>query len=152
MAGCSHDGSDRRAARAAAVLSAVLGAALLPLAGCASEYPAPINCGVDPRTRPFGERTRAFVAWVSHWPHLTADEVESRSSMLADDFDRYGERFSDDAKETGRHLRNFGPFVANEVETRTGYLETFFESQGDRMREDAHCFFARAWHALKLLE
>ena len=152
MAGCRNDGSDRRPARAPAALAAALLAALLPLAGCASEHPAPINCGVDPKTRPLGGKTKPFVAWLGQWPHLTAEEVDDRSAMLGDDWDRYADRFGDDSSATGRHVRNCGRFIANDASTHGSDLETFFESQGDRMREDAHCFFARAWHSLKLVE
>ena len=141
-----HDGSDRGLRRPAFAV------ALLLLAACASEHPAPINCNVDPKQRPLGVRTRAFVEWLGDWPHLTGKEVGDRSAMLGDDWDRYAERFGDDASATGHHVRNFGPFIANECSTHSTELENFFESQGDRMREDAQCFFARAWHSLKLIE
>jgi hypothetical protein len=141
-----HDGSDRGGRRPA------LAAALLLLAACASEHPAPINCGVDPKQRPLGARTGAFLDWLGSWPHLAGKEVGDRSAMLGDDWKSYSGRFHDDASATGEHVRNFGSFTANECSTHGTELENFFESQGDRMREDAHCFFARAWHSLKLIE
>jgi hypothetical protein len=141
-----HDGSDRGWRRPA------LAAALLLLAACASEHPAPINCGVDPKQRPLGARTGPFLDWLGDWPHLAGKEVGDRSAMLGDDWKSYSGRFHDDASATGEHVRNFGSFTANECSTHGTELENFFESQGDRMREDAHCFFARAWHSLKLIE
>ncbi|HET6162822.1 MAG TPA: hypothetical protein VFG37_04100 [Planctomycetota bacterium] len=140
------DGSDRGWRRPA------LAAALLLLAACASEHPAPINCGVDPKQRPLGARTGPFLEWLGDWPHLAGKEVGDRSAMLGDDWKSYSGRFHDDASASGEHVRNFGSFTANECSTHGTELENFFESQGDRMREDAHCFFARAWHSLKLIE
>jgi hypothetical protein len=144
-----HDRSDRRARHAAA--AAFLGA-LLPMAGCASEHPAPIDCGVDPSARPLGRKTIPFVEWVGNWPHLAGKEVGDRSGMLADDWNSYAGRVGDDASATGHAFGNFGSFTANDCTTHGSDLTDFFESQGDRMREDAHCFFARAWNSLKLVE
>ena len=150
MAGRRLEGSDRRACRAAR--AAALLVALFPAFGCASEHPAPYNCDVDPRGRPLGGRTIPFLQWVGAWPHLTAEEVDDRSGMLADDWRSYSGRFNDDASATGEHVRNCGRFIANDSSTHGSEMTTFFESQGDRMREDAHCFFARAWNSLKLIE
>lgn len=144
------EGSDRRARIAARAGAVLLAAALFT--GCASEHPAPINCGVDPKTRPLGGKTIPFIHWVGSLPHMTAEEVDERSSMLGEDWHIYTRRFDDDSSDTARHVRNFGRFVANDSSTHGSEMTTFFESQGDRMREDAHCFFARAWHSLKLVE
>ncbi len=150
MAHRKLDGSERRALTAARAGAALLAAALG--AGCASEHPAPIDCGVDAKTRPLGGKTIPFLHWVGSWGHLTAEECEDRSAALGDDGKSYAARVGDDASATGHAIRNFGSFVADDSSTHGGELTDFFESQGDRMREDAHCFFARAWHSLKLVE
>jgi len=148
MTKCHRD-ERRRSSRS---LAAVLLGALLPLAGCASEHPAPMYCGVDPTARPLGLRIIPFVDWVGSLPQKTAKEFHDRGGMLGDDFHGVGSRFGDDVALTGEHLRGFGPAVANDCSTHGGDMTRFFESQGDRMREDAHCFFARAWNSLKLIE
>jgi hypothetical protein len=148
MAKCCRD-ERRRGSRSVAV---VLLGALLPLAGCASDHPAPMNCGVDASARPLGLRTVPFVEWVGSLPKKTSKEFHDRGGMLGDDFHGVGSRFDDDVTLTGEHLHGFGPAVSNDCSTHGGDMADFFESQGDRLREDTHCFFARAWNSLKLVE
>jgi hypothetical protein len=127
-------------------------AALLLFGGCASDHPMPYDCDVDPSARPLGRKILPFIDWVKHLPAATGDEFSNRDAMLADDARRFAGRRSDEVELTGEHahdfVANFGPDCAD----RIAEMERQLEFHGDRMHEDAHCFFARAWHALKMLE
>jgi hypothetical protein len=132
--------------------NAIALAALFLAAGCASDHPDPHDCDVDPSARPLGRKILPFIAWVKSRPAATADEVSNRDAMLADDGVRFMDRRNAEVELTKGHAHDlvagFGPHCAE----RSAEVERQLEVHGDRMREDAHCFWTRAWHALKLLE
>jgi hypothetical protein len=127
-------------------------AALLLLAACASEHPAPYDCDVDPSIRPLGRKVIPFIAWVESRPAATADECSSRSAMFGEDMDRFMDYRRHEVDETGGNLGYLGNGLGAECGRRVDNMAEEFEIHGDRMREDAHCFWTRAWHALKQIE
>ena len=127
-------------------------AALLLLAACASEHPAPYDCDVDPSSRPLGRKVIPFIAWVGSRPRATADECSTRSAMLGEDWDRFADYRSHEVDETKANVRYLGDGFGADCGERVDNMAQEFEFHGDRMREDAHCFFTRVWHSLKLIE
>jgi hypothetical protein len=126
--------------------------AALLLAACASDHPAPIDCDVDCSARPLGRKILPFIAWVKSRPEATQEEFSNRDAMLADDGRRFAARRHDEVDLTSSHLHDIATGIGPEFSDRGALMEQELEFHGDRLREDAHCFFARAWHSLKLLE
>lgn len=127
-------------------------AALLLVAGCASEHPAPYDCDVDPSIRPLGRKVLPFIDSVEALPATLSDECSTRGAMLGDDMDRFGENLHDESDKTAAHFRYLGNGFGRDCGERVDNMAEELEFHGDRMREDAHCFWARAWHALKMIE
>jgi hypothetical protein len=127
-------------------------AALLVLAACASEHPAPYDCDVDPGSRPLGRKVIPFIHWVGSRPAATREECSTRGAMLAGDWDRFADYRGYEVDETKAHLRYLGDGLGADCAMRVDNMAEELEFHGDRLREDAHCFFTRAWYALKLIE
>lgn len=127
-------------------------AALLLLAACASEHPAPPDCDVDHSFRPLGRKTLPFIEWVKTRPAAAGEECSTRGAMLGEDADRFMEYRRYEVDETASHFRYLGDGLGADCGRRVDNMTEELEFHGDRMREDAHCFWTRVWYSLKLVE